>query len=112
MAERTSGTMLISTEKFEMLVLRDQHYKLEQGKDKIFDMILGSEDTSSQKPLDQRSTNIGEKGEGMQRRRSHIMDKEDKRTCKTEEPTRFREGKRGGKEYKTTTLRQTIQNAL
>ena len=43
--------MLISTEKFEMLVLRDQHYKLEQGKDKIFDMILGSEDTSSQESL-------------------------------------------------------------
>ena len=46
LAERTSGTMMISTEEFQILVLRDQHYEFEQGKDKIFDMILEISGTS------------------------------------------------------------------
>ena len=29
LAERTSGTMMISTEEFQILVLRDQHYEFE-----------------------------------------------------------------------------------
>ena len=46
LAERTSGTMMISTEEFQILVLRDQHYEFEHGKDKIFDMILEISGTS------------------------------------------------------------------
>ena len=46
LAERTSGTMMISTEEFHILVLRDHHYEFEQGKDKIFDMILEISGTS------------------------------------------------------------------
>ena len=38
--ERTQGTMVVSTDKFEILVLRDQHAKFKTGMEGIFNMIL------------------------------------------------------------------------